>query len=95
MSTYYVTVTPTIMDGTVVRWFGSEEAMRSVRPIVSASRNRVSGHSGGEITPELFEAAWSAHQALKRGDNGAVVPLETHRSRGFLSDEYEPVGASR
>ena len=34
-----VTVSPTIMDGTVVRWFESKGAEKAFRPIATASRN--------------------------------------------------------
>lgn len=90
MADYFVTSTPTICDGTVVRWFGSEEAMRYSNPVISASRNGVMGGSRF-ITPELFHVAWEAHLAIKRGDD--VSHLVTHRSKRLLGDEYVPVNA--
>lgn len=89
---YCVTVTPTIMSGTVVRWFPSEEAMRSVSPAISASRDGVMGHGGHYLTPDLFQGAWDAHLAIKRGDT--VAHLATHRHAGLFSGEYERIEAS-
>lgn len=88
ITTPCVTITPTICDGIVVRWYGSENAMRRGSEIVSASRNGVCGH-GGYITPEMFVQAWAAHLALKSGRD--VSHLATHRSLGIFSDEYVPV----
>lgn len=41
---YRVTVTPTIQDGTVIRWFRSDGAMDRCEPVVSASRKAVIVH---------------------------------------------------
>lgn len=41
---YRVTVTPTIGDGTVIRWFTSDFTMERCDPIVSASRKAVVVH---------------------------------------------------
>lgn len=88
MSTYLVTVTPTIMDGQVVRWYPSEAALENHSEAISASRNAVMACDGHPITPELFDAAWTAHLALK--NKGDLSHLATHRQRGFLGS-YEPV----
>lgn len=87
----FVTVTPTIMDGTVVRWFTTAYAMEDCRPVVSASREGVSGHHG-HITPELFDAAWAAHLAIKAGQD--VNHLATHRRRGVFSGPFESLAVA-
>lgn len=72
-----VTVTPTIMDGNVVRWHrGPGEG----RVIISASRNGVMGH-GDYIAPGLFDRAWTATLAIANGQD--VNHLATHRRRGI------------
>ena len=85
---YAVTVTPTIMDGTVVRWYCSEQALMYGNAALSASRHCVMGH-GGHITPELFEAAWAAHLAITRGED--VQHLATHTRTRLFGGEWEPV----
>jgi hypothetical protein len=84
-----VTVTATIMDGTVARWYRTETELAWGNETISASRNGVHGHSG-HITPELFDAAWTAHLALKNGAD--IGHLATHRRRG-LTGPYERLDA--
>ena len=92
MTTRVVTVTPTIMDGTVVRWYGSLEAAENpgVCGIISASRNGVMG-GGDYITRADWEAASSAHVALARDQNADLGHLATHRRKGFMSSELTAV----
>jgi hypothetical protein len=87
MSNYAVTVTPTIMDGTVVRWHEGNDPTKP--EVISASRNAVVGH-GGQITPPLFQAAWAAHSALVRGDS--VRDLATHERTRVFGGEWRPIG---
>ena len=82
---YAVTVTPTIMDGTVVRW---HEGRPERKEVISASRNAVVSH-GGRLTPSLFNAAWSAHRALAHGED--VRHLATHERTRLFGDEWREV----
>lgn len=88
MSGVCVTVTPTIGDGTVVRWYASEAAMDYMQPTISASRNGVLGHGGDYISGEVFTAAWAAHQRLAQGLD--VDDLATHRRHGLMGP-YERI----
>ena len=83
---WIVTVTPTIGDGTVVRWFASEYAAERCRPTVSASRNRVciDGDFGtDEERIKLMAVIESAHEAhrLLRRSRVDLSGLATHRSQ--------------
>jgi hypothetical protein len=89
MTAPVVTVTPTILDGTVARWYHNETHLAWHRETISASRNGVMGH-GTYITPDTFDAAWTAHLALKNGHD--IGHLATHRRRG-LTGPYEPIDA--
>jgi len=90
MTDRIVTVTATIMDGTVVRWYGSLRAAENHREIISASRN---GVMGGDtyITPADFAAAWSAHEELVRYPYADMRHLATHRAVGCLVEPLEPL----
>lgn len=88
---YIVTVTPTIMDGWVVRWHTSLEAAEKVKPIVSASRNMVAIHTvNSDIAyPDAFAAANKAHEGLRTLYPGADLPndirkLATHKPAYFM-----------
>ena len=89
MSARIVTVTPTINDSTVVRWYGSLQAVALSHDIISASRNGVTG-GGAYITEADWEAASSAHEALVRDQNADLKYLATHRRNGFMGP-FEPV----
>lgn len=91
MTAPYITVTPTVMDGTVVRWFTNQRDMDRCQAAISASRRGVL--SDGYITPELFDPAWAAHLALKAGVD--VEHLATHRHQGITGPfvPVEPVTA--
>lgn len=69
-----VVVNHTVMSGQVARFYSSRRAVEYGHAIVSASRDGVVGH-GGSITPEVFAAAWAAHERLKRRED--VRDLET------------------
>jgi hypothetical protein len=56
-----VTVTRTVMDGVVVRWFDNLAAAKRFDPLVSASRNRVERYRL-PIPPEWLTAAAAAHK---------------------------------
>lgn len=87
-----VIANPTIMDGLVVRWYLTIDAAQQGADVISASRNRV--YANGEITPELFHAAWDAHLALKQDRPNAARGLATHKKSflgGMISPISEPV----
>ncbi|MFG1659055.1 hypothetical protein ACGFIY_21235 [Micromonospora chersina] len=90
-----VTVTPTIMDGTVVRWYSSEDAVEYGREMCSASRNgvRVNGYLT-DVPADVLAAAQQAYEALRRDDRTDVGHLATHRQRGLFGP-YEPVPAKQ
>jgi hypothetical protein len=84
-----VTVTPTIMDGQVVRWYASEAAEEAHRPLLSASRNGVMIHAAYlHHVEELLDAARDTHARLERGED--VEDVATHRSPMF--GPLEPIG---
>lgn len=89
--TYCVTSTPTIGDGTVLRWYSSEQQLTWGGESISASRNGVIGGDGQFLTPDLFKAAWDAHVDIAMGRD--VSHLVTHRRKSFLGRDYERVGA--
>lgn len=91
LSSWIVTVTPTIMSGTVVRWFTSLEAAERCRPFLSASRDAVITHVEGIVTPELRGLANEIYAALGNDDREAVKRLETHRRRGLTGPMEEVV----
>lgn len=85
---YVVTVTPTIGDGTVVRWHTSEAAAGGGYPFVSASRNAVIVHeatlrtaAAGENLRRLLDHAFAVQARILRGED--VRDLATHERRGL------------
>lgn len=65
-----VTITPTVMDGTVLRWYDAETD--TGRPVMSVSRNRVEVYDQDHVTPSAAQAAAEAYAELK-GDRYADV----------------------
>lgn len=90
-----VVATPTVMDGTVVRWFRSMAAFQCHQPSVSASRARVSIHDDEYQTlPQDWVAlAMDVHRQLARDPRANVGHVVTHRHRRVLGDEIVPVRA--
>lgn len=90
-----ITVTPTIMSGTVVRWYKNEYAEETGREIMSASRERVMV-TGGDVTNSenmaelisLMATAAGVMLDLRRGKD--VSSLATHR-RHLGSRELTPL----
>ena len=84
MSARIVTVTPTIMDGTVVRWYGSLEAAENpaICGILSVSRNGVMG-GGGYITEADWSAAAAVYAQLICNPRADLRHLATHRTKGL------------
>lgn len=92
-----ITVTPTIMDGTVVRWYTGALAAEQSRPLLSASRQGVMIHGDvliADLPASWIEAAQDAHGRIAAGY--AVSHLATHR-KPLGSRELIPVdeGGSR
>lgn len=82
MTGVVVTVTPTIQDGTVVRWYRSEIAAERRMVMISASRNGVAigEHlSNGEVPPETLAAAEAAHAELRANRDADMSVYATHR----------------
>ena len=71
-----VTITPTVMDGTVLRWYPRDDA--SGQPAMSVSRNRVEVHEKDLLGPEHVQAAAEAHAALKADRYADVTGYATH-----------------
>lgn len=85
-----VTVTPTIMSGTVVRWYPNEAAEASHGPHVSASRDAVMIHGTLTFPPDddgwfraALAAAHDAYQTLLADPKADMSHLATHRRRLF------------
>lgn len=86
-----VMVFPTIMDGTVVRWYRDEAAARYGHEMASASRTGV----GVNHAPrEVALAAYDVHDRLVANRNVNLAELETHRRPGFRTDDLVPVDRS-
>jgi hypothetical protein len=82
-----VTVTPTIMGGTVARWYRDERSAENGRPVLSASRDGVMVH--GEVyvasdrghwhlPGEWIDSAREAHAALTADRRAYLGHLATH-----------------
>jgi len=88
------TVTPTIMDGLVVKWWRSvEHAEYGSPPLVSASRNgvMVDGYLH-EVPDPVMHKAISAYMMLKRDEVAAVKAMATHRFSGpFKTGAVMPI----
>lgn len=88
MADYVVTVTPTIGDGTVVRWHENVGDALAVCPFVSASRNAVVVHGSTlrtdgehEELRRVLDHAFAVRSRIMRGDD--VRDLATHERHGF------------
>lgn len=94
MSDPVVTVTTTVMDGTVVRWHRDVQAAQTMRPVLSACREGVLVHGGylTAIPDEWVAAARQAHELLARNPHADLSHLATHRHRGPSNGPLEPVG---
>ena len=79
-------ITPTVMDGTVVRWY-ADEAGRT--EIASASRNAVIFHIDG-VPAEVRDAAQAAHLELSRNRDADVRHYATHQRKGLFGP-LEPI----
>lgn len=84
-----VIITPTIMDGLVLRWYVSKSAAENGDETMTASRNgvRVNGYLD-DVPPEVLEQAKRAYETLRTG--GDVKNMATHRM-GLFSRVLEPI----
>lgn len=93
-----VTVTPTIMDGTVVRWYYDETPLAELsshQPQVSASRHGVLVHAYLHTLPDgLLTLAQDVCRQLQRDRDADVRHLATHRRRSLFGP-YEPIPAGQ
>ena len=84
---YVVTVSPTIMDGLVVRWHRTLDDAEHARPIISASRNAVVIHEKGlppAVLAEVMPLAERAGHDLGMGRPEAVRGLANYERRGLF-----------
>lgn len=91
--TAVVIVTPTIIDGTVVHWYRTVEAVEYRNSeVLSASRNGVLVGSGTylhTIPKPWLEAAEQAHEDLKAGRD--MSRLATHITQFGRRGDVEPI----
>jgi hypothetical protein len=90
-----VTVTPTISDGTVVRWYTSERAAKNRAAAVTASRHRVTvdaSFTTAEEASVLRALMFDAEAAMQRLSLG--LPVEDRASHEITPDGVVPIGAA-
>ncbi|MEU6781494.1 hypothetical protein ABZ912_20000 [Nonomuraea angiospora] len=89
-----ITVTATVMSGTVVRWHESLQAAENHRPVLSASREGVMTHNDvylNEIPSEWISAAMQAYEKLRRAPRADMKHLATHRHSVVANGPLVPV----
>ncbi len=82
-----VIVTPTIQDGTVVRWYRNEWEAENRSVQISASRNAVKIHGTLEVDDwfdEVVPQARQAHEVLRQNHDADMNHLATHRRNGLV-----------
>lgn len=86
MSTPVITVTATIQDGTVVRWYRSVQAAENRGPALSPSRKGVMVHHEylTDIPAEWIDRAREAHATLAADGDADFKSWATHRRLGLL-----------
>lgn len=83
-----VTLTPTVLDGIVLRWYPIEDA--AGQPAVTVSRNRIEVNADVDLT--VRENATAAFRELSRNPTADVRHYATHlRTRHGLT----PIGDER
>jgi hypothetical protein len=89
------TVTPTVEDGTVVRWYRSEIAADLGQFMISASRNRVEVGKhliNGMVPVNVLTQAELAFTVLNRGGSAnELVDWATHRRERTFGGPLVPV----
>ncbi|MFD5089377.1 hypothetical protein ACFWMR_02160 [Amycolatopsis thailandensis] len=86
MTNLVVTVTPTIMEGTVIRWYRSlSAASTGGQAVASASRNGFSFFIMlTRADNPLIDAVRDAHDALAAGHVNEVETIATHRRHSLF-----------
>lgn len=89
-----VTVAPTIMAGTVVRWYRDNDPLAclpSIEPVASASRLGVRvGVFLHDLPAEVMTAAQDAYETLRLDPDADLSDLATHR-QVVLTGALEPI----
>lgn len=74
-----VTITPTVMGGTVLRRYPTDDPERAVGlPLVSVSRNRIEARDEGEVPEVVQQGAIAAFAELRRDRLADVRRYATH-----------------
>lgn len=82
-------LTPTLMDGTVVRWYADPAGTIQ---LASASRNKVEYYAD-EVPTDVRDAAQAAHRELARNRDADVRHYATHRREGpIFQPTLVPIG---
>lgn len=84
-----VIVTPTVMDGTVVRWYRADGGPGEA--VLSASRNGVKVRAYLHEVEEALPAARAVYETLRADRNADVSHLATHRWAGPFDDQLVEV----
>lgn len=87
-----VTITPTVMDGTVLRWYDADDPaeVTGSQPVMSVSRNRVDVLDQNRVQPAAAQAAAEAYAELKANRYADVRGYATHyRTRRGLTPVKE------
>lgn len=74
---------PTVLDGTVVRWYASLDAADHHDPVATASRHGVE-FLRDEVHPRIQDAARGAHRELAANPDADVRHYCTHEKHGRL-----------
>jgi hypothetical protein len=74
-----VTVTPTVMDGTVLRWFDTDDPEQAIgAPLLSVSHHRLDVRDGAEVPEDVQRAAIEAFAELRTDRLADVRRFATH-----------------
>jgi hypothetical protein len=74
-----VTITPTPLDGTVLRWFDTGDADGATgAPLVSVSHHRLEVRAGAEVPEDVQRAAIEAFIVLRADRLADVRRFATH-----------------
>lgn len=74
-----VTITPTPLDGTVLRWFDADAAEDATgAPLVTVSRHQLQVRDGAEVPGDAQRAAIEAFAELRRDRLADVRRFATH-----------------
>lgn len=81
-----VTVTPTLMDGSTVRWYARpSDVLDRIDPTVSVSRHGVRiGTYLHHVPEDVLATAQAAYEALRADPNVDLSHLATHRRQGLF-----------